>query len=155
MEYLSKECYDQLAAELEQHMKVDFPKITRDIAEARAQGDLSENFEYHAAKRAQGKLMGRIRFLQRVLQYAKVIDKSLLNDDVVGVFRTVLVTNLANQAQKRYTLVNPHEANSAEGKISVKSPIGTALVNHRPGDEVEVQVPSGTLRLRIESVEID
>lgn len=155
MEYLSKECYDKLAAELEQLMTVEFPRITRDIAEARAQGDLSENFEYHAAKRAQGKLMGRIRFLQRVLQYAKVIDKSLLADDVAGLFRTVVVTNMANQLQKRYTIVNPHEANMAEGKISVKSPIGTALVDHKAGDVVEVQVPSGLLRLRIDRVEIE
>lgn len=155
MEYLSKECYDNLAAELEQHMKVDFPKITREIAEARAQGDLSENFEYHAAKRAQGKLMGRIRFLQRVLQYAKVIDKTMLADDVAGLFRTVVVTNMANQAQKRYTIVNPHEANLAEGKISIKSPIGSALVDRKEGDVVEVQVPSGILKLRIDRVEIE
>lgn len=155
MEYLSKECYDKLAAELELLMTVELPRITRDIAEARAQGDLSENFEYHAAKRAQGKLMGRIRFLQRVLQYAKVIDKSLLADDVAGLFRTVVVTNMANQVQKRYTIVNPHEANMAEGKISVKSPIGTALVDHKAGDVVEVQVPSGLLRLRIDRVEIE
>lgn len=155
MEYLSKECYDQLAAELEQLMTVDFPRVTREIAEARAQGDLSENFEYHAAKRAQGKLMGRIRFLQRVLQYAKVIDKSLLADDVAGLFRTVVVTNMSNQMQRTYTIVNPHEANLAEGKISIKSPIGSALVGKKAGETIEVQVPSGTLHLRIDQVGIE
>lgn len=155
MEYLSKECYDQLAAELEQLMTVDFPRVTREIAEARAQGDLSENFEYHAAKRAQGKLMGRIRFLQRVLQYAKVIDKSLLADDVAGLFRTVVVTNMSNQMQRTYTIVNPHEANMAEGKISIKSPIGSALVGKKAGETIEVQVPSGMLHLRIDQVGIE
>lgn len=155
MEYLSKECYDQMAAELERLMTVDFPRVTREIAEARAQGDLSENFEYHAAKRAQGKLMGRIRFLQRVLQYAKVIDKSLLADDVAGLFRTVVVTNMSNQMQRTYTIVNPHEANMAEGKISIKSPIGSALVGKKASETIEVQVPSGTLHLRIDQVGIE
>lgn len=154
MEYLSQECYDKMMAELEQLMKVEFPKVTREIAEARAQGDLSENFEYHAAKRAQGKLMGRIRFLQRVLQYAKVIDKNLLADDVVGLFRRVHVTNISNGTGRVYTIVNPHEASLAEGKISIKAPIGAALTGKKIGDIVDVPVPAGTLKLRIDKVEI-
>lgn len=154
MEYLSKECYDQMVEELDYLMKVEFPKVTREIAEARAQGDLSENFEYHAAKRAQGKLMGRIRFMQRVLQYAKVIDKSLLVADVVGLFRKVQVTNMANQMQRTYIIVNPHEANLAEGKLSIKSPVGSALEGAKTGDVVEVSVPSGVLKLRIDSIEV-
>lgn len=154
MEYLSQECYDKMQAELEQLMKIEFPKVTREIAEARAQGDLSENFEYHAAKRAQGKLMGRIRFLQRVLQYAKVIDKNLLADDVAGLFRRVHVTNVSNGTCRVYTIVNPHEANLAEGKLSVKSPVGAALSGGKVGDIVEVTVPAGTLKLRIDNVEI-
>lgn len=155
MEYLSKECYDQMVAELDQLMKVEFPKITREIAEARAQGDLSENFEYHAAKRAQGKLMGRIRFMQRVLQYAKVMDTSALDAEVVGVFRTVEVTNMANRSRRTYTIVNPHEANPVEGKMSIKSPIASALSGHRVGDVVDVPVPAGTLQLKIESIRIN
>lgn len=154
MEYLSQECYDKMQAELEQLIKIEFPKVTREIAEARAQGDLSENFEYHAAKRAQGKLMGRIRFLQRVLQYAKVIDKNLLADDVAGLFRRVHVTNVSNGTCRVYTIVNPHEANLAEGKLSVKSPVGAALSGGKVGDIVEVTVPAGTLKLRIDNVEI-
>ena len=74
IEYLSKERYDSIVAELENLIKVEFPKIKDELSEARAQGDLSENFEYHAAKRAQGKIISRIRFLQNVLTYSRVID---------------------------------------------------------------------------------
>ena len=87
MEYLSQECYNKLVAELNELINVELPKVKNEIAEARDKGDLSENFEYHAAKRAQGKLLGRIRFKQRVLQYARVMDTSKLESDTVGLFR--------------------------------------------------------------------
>ena len=83
MEYLSQECYNKLVAELNELINVELPKVKNEIAEARDKGDLSENFEYHAAKRAQGKLLGRIRFKQRVLQYARVMDTSKLESDTV------------------------------------------------------------------------
>jgi len=97
MEYLSQERYNEIAEELEHLIKVDFPRLTQELAEARAQGDLSENFEYHACKREQGKMMSRIRFLQHVLEYAKVIDTTLLSADTVGLFRKVTVTNLTHR----------------------------------------------------------
>ena len=93
MEYLSQECYNKLVAELNELINVELPKVKNEIAEARDKGDLSENFEYHAAKRAQGKLLGRIRFKQRVLQYARVMDTSKLESDTVGLFRKVEMTN--------------------------------------------------------------
>lgn len=154
MEYLSKECYDAMMAELQEMINVELPKLTQEIAEARAQGDLSENFEYHAAKRAQGRLLGKIRFKQRVLQYAKVIDTSLLESDVVGLFRKVEVTNMSNNARRTYTIVNPHESDLAAGKMSVKSPIAKALMGHKQGDIVAVEVPAGIVNLRIESITI-
>lgn len=154
MEYLSKERYDQITAELENLIKVEFPRLTQELADARAQGDLSENFEYHACKRAQGKMMGRIRFLQRVLQYAKVIDPTLLNSDTVGLFRKVTVTNIKSNAQRTYTIVNPHEADLTIGKLSIKSPIGHALDKHQIGDVVDVPVPAGTIQLRIDAIEV-
>lgn len=154
MEYLSKQRYDEIAAELDKLIKVDFPRLTTELAEARAQGDLSENFEYHACKRAQGRMAGRIRFLQRVLQYAKVMDTSELDADVVGLLRRVTVTNMANQSQRTYTLVNPHEADMTAGKLSVKSPIGQALSGKRVGDTVQVSVPAGMLTLRIDAIEV-
>ena len=81
MEYLSQECYNKLVAELNELINVELPKVKNEIAEARDKGDLSENFEYHAAKRAQGKLLGRIRFKQRVLQYARVMTLPQGGDD--------------------------------------------------------------------------
>ena len=154
MEYMSQEGYDKLVAELQELENVELPKVRDAIAEARDKGDLSENFEYHAAKREQGKLLSRIRFKQKVLENARVIDKSLLNGDCVGLLSQVEITNLTNNAHMAYTIVNSHEANLREGKISIKSPIGQALLNKKAGDVVEVRVPAGLLKLRIEDVHL-
>ena len=154
MEYMSQEGYDKLVAELKHMELVELPQVKDAIAEARDKGDLSENFEYHAAKREQGKLLSRIRFKQKVLENARVIDKSLLNNDCVGLLSQVEITNLANNAHMAYTIVNSHEANLREGKISIKSPIGQALLNKKAGDVVEVRVPAGLLKLRIEDVHL-
>ena len=151
---MSQEGYDKLVAELQELENVELPKVRDAIAEARDKGDLSENFEYHAAKREQGKLLSRIRFKQKVLENARVIDKSLLNNDCVGLLSQVEITNLANNAHMAYTIVNSHEANLREGKISIKSPIGQALLNKKAGDVVEVRVPAGLLKLRIEDVHV-
>ena len=151
---MSKEGYDKLVAELRQLENEELPRVREAIAEARDKGDLSENFEYHAAKREQSRLLGRIRFKQRVLEHARVIDTSLLGSDNVGLLSRVGMTNLANNGRMTYTIVSPHEANLREGKISIKSPIGQALLGKKVGDEVEVSVPAGKLRLRIESIEL-
>ena len=152
MEYMSQEGYDKLVAELHQLETVELPQIKDAIAEARAQGDLSENFEYHAAKREQAKLLSRIRFKQRVLEHARVVDMSRLGSDKVGLLSRVTMTNVGNNATMTYTIVSPHEANMSEGKISIKSPIGQALLNRKEGDIVEVHVPAGTLKLKIENI---
>lgn len=154
MEYLSQECYGKLYAELQELVKVELPKVKNEISEARDKGDLSENFEYHAAKRAQGKLLSRIRFLERVLENARVLDASKLNSETVGLFRKVEITNLSNNSKVTYTIVNPHEANVREGKISAKSPIAQALMGKKAGDVVDAKVPAGILKLRIESITI-
>ncbi len=154
MEYMSQEGYDKLVAELRELETVELPRVREAIAEARDKGDLSENFEYHAAKREQGRLLGRIRFKQRVLEHARVIDKSRLRNDGVGLLSKVKMTNLAKDTIMAYTIVNPHEANISEGKISIKSPIAQALLGKKEGDVVEVRVPAGLLRLRIEGVEV-
>ena len=140
MEYMSQEGYDKLVAELRQMETVELPQVREAIAEARDKGDLSENFEYHAAKREQARLLSRIRFKQRVLENARVIDKSRLKSDSVQLLSRVEMTNLAT--------------NSREGKISIKSPIAEALLNKHVGDVVEVRVPAGMLRLRIENIEL-
>ena len=149
---MSQEGYDKIANELHELETVELPRVKDAIAEARDKGDLSENFEYHAAKREQGKLLGRIRFLQRVLEFARVIDKSKLRSEGIGLLSKVEMLNLNNNAKMTYTIVSPHEANMAEGKLSIKSPIARALLGKDEGDMVEVKVPLGTLKLRIESV---
>ena len=177
MEYMSQEGYDKLVAELRQLESIELPQVREAIAEARDKGDLSENFEYHAAKREQSRLLGRIRFKQRVLEHARVIDISRLGSDTVGLLTKVEMTNLTNSQtastqaslatknvqEKRmesgndkmtYTIVSPHEANMREGKISVKSPIAQALLGKKVGDVVSVSVPAGILKLRIDSIQL-
>ena len=154
MEYMSQEGYDKLVAELKELESVELPRVRDAISEARDKGDLSENFEYHAAKREQGRLLGRIRYMQRILEHARVLDSSRLNSDKVGLLSRVEMTNLNNTARMTYTLVSPHEANLREGKISIKSPIGQALLNKSVGDVVEVQVPVGVQKLRIENISL-
>ena len=152
MEYMSQEGYDKLVAELHQLESVELPRVKDAIAEARDKGDLSENFEYHAAKREQGRLLSRIRFKQRVLAHARVLDISRLGTDSVQLLSRVQITNIGNNTSMTYTIVSPHEANLHEGKISIKSPIANALLNHKAGETVEVRVPAGTLKLRIDSI---
>ena len=152
-EYMSQEGYDKLVEELRHMELVELPQVREAIAEARAQGDLSENFEYHAAKREQGRLLGRIRFKQRVLENARVIDTSARQaSGAVQLLSKVEITNLGNNTTMTYTIASPHEANLREGKISIKSPIAQALRNKKAGDTIEVRVPAGLLKLRIESV---
>lgn len=154
MEYMSQEGYDKLVAELHQLESVELPRVRDAIAEARAQGDLSENFEYHAAKREQGRLLSRIRFKQRVLEFARVIDTKRLGSDTVGLLTKVEITNLNNNVRMTYTIVSPHEANMQEKKISIKSPIAQALTGKKAGDVVEVHVPAGVQKFRIESISL-
>lgn len=154
MEYMSQEGYDKLVAELHQLESVELPRVREAIAEARAQGDLSENFEYHAAKREQGRLLGRIRFKQRVLEFARVIDTKRLGSDAVGLLTMVEMTNMVNGCRMTYTIVSPHEANLRERKISIKSPVAEALLGKKVGDVVEVRVPAGVQKLRIENIEL-
>ncbi len=151
---MSQEGYDKLVAELHELETVELPRVKDAIAEARDKGDLSENFEYHAAKREQGRLLGRIRFKQRVLEHARVVDMSRLGGDSVMLLTKVEMTNLANNARMCYTVVSPHEANLRESKISIKSPIAQALMGKKVGDIVEVQVPAGLQRFRIESISL-
>ena len=154
MEYMTQEGYDKIVAELHQLETVELPRVKDAIAEARDKGDLSENFEYHAAKREQGKLLGRIRFKQRVLEFARVIDKSRLTADSVMLLTKVEMTNLNTNTKMTYTIVSPHEADLRASKISIKSPIARALLGKKVGDVVEVKVPAGVQKLRIESIQL-
>ena len=154
MEYMSQEGYDKLVAELRQMENVELPQVRDAIAEARDKGDLSENFEYHAAKREQARLLGRIRFKQKVLANARVIDMSRLGTDSVQLLSRVEMTNLTTDTRMTYTIASPNEANLREGKISIKSPIAQALLNKKVGDVIDVRVPAGMMKLRIESISL-
>ena len=151
---MSQEGYDKLVAELRHMESVELPQVRDAIAEARDKGDLSENFEYHAAKREQARLLGRIRFKQKVLANARVIDMSRLGTDSVQLLSKVEIANLTTGSTMSYIIASPHEANLREGKISIKSPIAQALVNKKVGDTVEVRVPAGMMKLRIESISL-
>lgn len=155
MEYLSKERYDEIVAEINFLINEEYPRIKDALAGARAQGDLSENFEYRAARRAQGKTISRIRFLQRVLDYSRIIDTKALPKDQISLLSKVEFTNLATNVKMTYTIVSPHEMDLQNGKISCKSPIGMALMGKKVGDIVDVQAPSGVFQLRIESMSIE
>ncbi len=154
MEYMSQEGYDKLVAELHHLKTVEYPKVKEALSEARDKGDLSENFEYHAAKREQARLISRIRFKQRVLNFARVLDTSRLDSGIVGLLSQVKITNMANNLQMTYTIVSPHEANLQEKKISIKSPIAQALIGKKAGDVVEVRVPAGVQKFRIDGVKL-
>ena len=155
MEYLSKQRYDEIAAELKHLINEVYPKVQDDLAEASAQGDRSDNAGYREARRNQAKTISRIRFLQKVLEHSRVIDPDALPKDRVCLLSKVEFTNLATNTRMKFEIVSPHEMNLEAGKISLKSPIGAALMGKKVGEIAEAQVPSGTLRLRIESITID
>ena len=155
MEYLSKERYDELVSELNYLINVVYPQVREDVAETSAQGDRSENAGYREARRKQAKTISRIRFLQRILEHSRVIDPNALPRDRVCLLSYVEFTNLTTNARMKFQIVSPHEMNLEAGKISLKSPIGAALMGKKVGEIAEAQVPSGTLRLKIESITLD
>ncbi|MGP1465672.1 transcription elongation factor GreA [Prevotella koreensis] len=154
MAYMSQEGYDNLVAELQRLEAVERPKASAAIAEARDKGDLSENSEYDAAKEVQAKLESKINQMKRQLAEAKIVDTSRLSTDAVQIMSKVEMTNMANNAKMTYTIVSESEANLREGKISITTPIAQGLLNHKVGDEVEVAIPSGKIKLRIDNISI-
>ena len=155
MEYLSKQRYDEIAAELNHLVSEVYPRIKDDLAEASAQGDRSDNAGYREARRMQARTISRIRFLQKVLEHSRVIDPDVLPKDRVSLLSRVEFTNLATDARMSFQIVSPHEMDLEAGKISLKSPIGAALMGKKIGEIAEAHVPSGTLCLRIESITLE
>ena len=152
MAYMSQEGYDNLIAELRRLEGVERPKASAAIAEARDKGDLSENSEYEAAKEAQAHLEDKINQLKLAIQDAKVVDTSRLSTDSVQILTKVDMTNLTTKAKMSYTIVSENEANLREGKISIKTPIAQGLLGKKVGDEVEITIPRGTIKLRIDNI---
>ena len=152
--YLSQEGYDKLDAELRDLKTRGRREIADDIAEARAKGDLSENAEYDAAKEAQGHLETRIQELENTLATAKILDTKNMDTSKVYLMSKVTILNVKMKKEMSYILVGKDEADFGSGKISVDSPIGSALLGKEVGDVVEVTVPAGTLHLEVKKIEI-
>ncbi|MGP1498925.1 MAG: transcription elongation factor GreA [Porphyromonas sp.] len=147
--YMTQQGYDNLVAEINELESVHRPEISRQIAEARDKGDLSENAEYDAAKEAQGLLEGKIAQLKTILSNARIIDESRLSTDSVQILNKVTIKNLKNGAQMAYTLVSDSEANLKQNKISINTPIAKGLMGKKVGDVVEVQTPGGIVSFEI------
>ena len=152
---MSKEGYEKMIAELQRLESIERPKASAAIAEARDKGDLSENSEYEAAKEAQAHLEDKINQMKMAIAEAKIIDTSRLSAESVQILSTVVMTNLTTNTTMTYTIVSENEANLREGKISIKTPIAQGLLNKKVGDEVDITIPRGTIRLRIDKITID
>ena len=155
MAYMSQEGYDKLVAELHRLASVERPKASAAIAEAADKGDLSENSEYDAAKEAQAHLEAKINDMKMTIAQAKIVDMSRLSTDTVQLMSTVVMTNQANGRQMKYTIVSESEANLKQGKISIKTPIAQGLLNKKVGDVVEIKIPRGVLKVKIDSISIE
>ena len=149
MEYFTEEGYKELMDELNQLRKVERPSISKQIAEARDKGDLSENAEYHAAKEAQGHLEAKIARLEEVAGNARILDESQLDKSKVLILSKVKIKNTANGKTMEYLLVAENEADLKAGKISVDSPIGKGLLGKKQGDTAKIQIPNGIVTFEI------
>ena len=154
MAYMSQEGYDKLVAEIHRLEAIERPKASAAIAEAADKGDLSENSEYDAAKEAQAHLEAKIVELKRTIAQAKIVDTSRLSTEEVQIMSTVELTNLSTNKKMVYTIVSESEANLKQGKISIKTPIAQGLLNKKVGDTVEIQIPRGTIKLKIDKISI-
>jgi transcription elongation factor GreA len=150
---LSEQQKTALVAELD-GLKAQRPKILQDLQRAMADKDFRENAPLDAARQQQAYIEGRIRELEATIDHAVVVQQQRpASQHLVEVGSTVVLRNLASGAEVTYTLVRPGEAEAASGRISFESPVGRALLQRQVGDEVEVTIPSGTVRFRIERVE--
>ena len=149
IQYYSEEGIIHLKNEINQLTTIDRPSISKQIAEARDKGDLSENAEYDAAKEAQGLLELRISKLQAVLRNARILDESKLDTSKVLLLSKVKIKNLKNGSSMVYTIVPESEANIKAAKISVNSPIAKGLLGKRIGNKVEIKVPVGMIEFEI------
>lgn len=149
---MSEEGYNKLLAELREMETIQRPEISRQIAEARDKGDLSENSEYDAAKEAQGMLEMKISNLKAIISEAKIIDTSKLDTSTVQILSKVEMKNVKNGMKMVYTIVSESEANLKEGKISVNTPIAQGLLGKKVGDVAEITIPQGKITLEIVSI---
>jgi transcription elongation factor GreA len=150
--YFTEEGLKKLKDELHQLEAIERPSISRQIAEARDKGDLSENAEYDAAKEAQGLLELKISKMKELVSNARVLDETQIDNSKVFIRSKVRIKNLSNNATMQYVLVAESEANLKEGKISVDSPIGRGLLGKKVGDKTEIKTPSGAVKFEIVNI---
>ena len=150
--YLTPGGFEKIKKKLE-HLKTKKRReISKEIGEARAHGDISENAEYDAAKDAQGLNEKRISEFEDKLSQAQIIDESQMSTDEVLIGATAKVVDLETDDEEVYILVSEAEADFANNKISVTSPVGKALLGHKIGDTIEINVPAGTLKYKITEI---
>ena len=152
---ISREGYDKLREEIRRLEQEEMPKIAEKIAEARAEGDLSENAEYHGQREAQGLLQAKINQLKTQLANCYIVDKSTMPKGLVGFGSRITVKDLDDGTEEKYELVGPGEEDY-EGdvmKILTSSPLAQGLLHKKVGDRVEVEIPRGTLRVEITGIE--
>ena len=142
MERLTKEDVKKIEAEIEERKLVVRPKALEDLKEARSHGDLSENFEYYAAKKFKNQNESRIRYLDRMLRTAEIVEDEAKEDEV-GINNTVTLLILEDEVEETYKLVTSVRANSLEGLISIESPLGSAMRGRKVGDVITVHVNDG------------
>ncbi len=147
--YITEDGLQKLKTELEHLVNIERPAISKQIAEARDKGDLSENAEYDAAKDAQGMLEMKIAKLEELIVNSRVIDESKIDISKVQILNKVKIKNKKTKTDLEYTIVSESEANLKEGKLAVSSPIARALIGKKVGDVVEVTVPSGTVTFEV------
>jgi len=147
--HLSAQGYKKLEKELNYLKKVRRRELSEEIGKARAQGDLKENAEYHAAKEAQGLAEKRIAELEDKLANAQILDDSNIAKDKAFIGATVTLEDLETEQELEYTLVAEIEADFAQKKISVTSPVGKALLGHKVGEVVKIKVPAGDIEYKI------
>jgi len=152
--YITEEGLQKLREELDQLRNVERPLISRQIADARDKGDLSENAEYAAAKEAQGMLEFKISRLEDTINRSRILDESQIDTSAVRILNKVKIRNKANNSVMEYQLVPESEANLKLAKIAISSPIAQGLIGKKVGDVVEIKVPSGIIPFEIVSISV-
>ena len=150
--YVTKDTFEKMKEELYLMKSVDRPAASKAIAEAREKGDLKENAEYDAAKEAQGMLEAKIKYLEGIIATARILDETNIDTSKVSILTKVELTNLGTKKKVTYQIVSEKEADLKLGKISVTSPIGKSLLGKVVGEEVDVQVPAGVLKFKVEGI---
>ena len=150
--YMSREGYEKLKKDLEK-LKAEKAQLTQEIADTRAQGDLSENFGYHAARAKQGEILNKMAQVERKLESAHLIEDLEVNKDEARIGATVTVREKESGEEFSYTFVGPDESDPLKGKISVMSPLAQAILGAKVGQEVQAQLPAGLRIFEVLKVE--